>query len=733
MDKLRHNADNLSNIEDDTEYQKANNQIKDELERENMKLIEDRHTGMANETTTAKDKENVIRNIHSIEKKTCYEKTIECLISVFSIFAPFKGAMTFLTIRYNSTIELLFNIIRLFIIFGFFNYLIFLYLWISHLINVDDLKEKCKYGFPCAFFYSSFTYEGADETYSLIYGIFLIFYVTFMICFYYYYQSKIAKEIPFFKTNRNNLLGSYLFTSWNFNTKNRIKSKIEKQLILDQCKNYIDSYSDKVRSGISDKSYFGNILILILSYLLFAVCLVITFVIIILCLYLRQGIRKKKELIPNEVSRNLFADVFSMMLIAFILILFPFLTELFAFIERWSDRRNETISCYIKRVIMVFFIVGSVLALQVKYTIARRNLDEKVTSVGIKGISSFSCPGNYQSELFKPYFMRENLTTILAVNGTTSAFYDTKGYSPCAENELSINFFFLFIFYFGFYLLKECLYLIIGYFAKMSTESYSPFNTLLHLFTEVILLSVAGLYSPFAFILVPFVFLIEFGLQYGKIRIFGTVSYDEVTVIKRNNANFINICFLLFNIANLFILLYFYVGKWEHESQITCLLIRNPDPVDPTGSRILNYINEFPLTKNQMALRYLAISKNAYDYSIMLRTEKFCGPYPTRTRIGNWFTFKFKDTFYSFYEVISSICVIIMLVVLIFSAMIFKNNAPNEYYYSYVIERHNNLLASFHLVYDQLLKRDIISGIMIRLNKANRLTSEEKNAIDKYK
>ena len=98
---------------------------------------------------------------------------------------------------------------------------------------------------------------------------------------------------------------------------------------------------------------------------------------------------------------------------------------------------------------------------------------------------------------------------------------------------------------------------------------------------------------------------------------------------------------------------------------------------------------------------------------------RFCGPVGDGNPMSMPMTDGIKNNVFFgwFHTILSTPTVILLMLFLFICIAVFKNNSPDEVYYNFVTERHRKLLDNFHLAYEQLRKRDVITSILLHLSK----------------
>ena len=198
--------------------------------------------------------------------------------------------------------------------------------------------------------------------------------------------------------------------------------------------------------------------------------------------------------------------MFTVLLNAIIAVVFPYVFQLLTLMERqkpWGKMYSNSL----KKVIFACLFVFSVIIEQVKVVLEQEeflkymNLD--------KGASSFDCHGQYLG------FLNETGADLYANRKQMKP----SGYTVAREDEMGLNFLFLALFYFGTYYVKEII-LVIAYSCcrKCGTRRFEPFDVLIHVFLEFVLLSVVVFFMPFFILLFPFILIIEFKYHFAVLK-----------------------------------------------------------------------------------------------------------------------------------------------------------------------------------------------------------------------
>lgn len=147
------------------------------------------------------------------------------MINIMFGLLPFKSQIGFIRGNYNGTIMFLFETIRFLYLMSLFALIIFLFLLIYHIAKLKKgkISDKCKYGFNCFLFYSSFT-ENDFNKYSITMGVWVFCFFTLSLMFYFILKSGFYQNMIYNRTNKKALLTSYIFNSWDFNVRKDLDS-----------------------------------------------------------------------------------------------------------------------------------------------------------------------------------------------------------------------------------------------------------------------------------------------------------------------------------------------------------------------------------------------------------------------------------------------------------------------------------------------------------------------------
>ena len=674
------------------------NKIIDKIEEENNKFIDKNKEmliGLApykierievdieeeeKEKEKKEEKENNENQENEIEIEnediSIVNKTKNCFIILFSCLLPFKNDLKKIKIHYNTSILLIFKIYRYLVLMSIFSSLIFLYECINHILkHKKNLKEICKYSIPCFLQYSSFEKSEA-EVYSITYGVWLIFFSICSISYYYVLNSQ-EKEQELLHENYKNFMGStFLAKSWNFNYKNEEISSKCKEAIHDELEEYIKDFIDKLDNNNS-KSYF---LFNFISNVVYIVFIFVYFVLFFLAFLIRDLIRNKNKIVKKQEEKDIFADLIAFIIIVALFHVFNKLTGIFPSFEGWRYERYKYVSNMVKKFITSFVGIFALLFIYTYFTLYTNDLGDKISILGSTSATFFGCPGKYEDHRhthheFKKRIMIKDYQNIKA-----------SSYSKCREEEIGIDFLFIFLLFFIstfiIDLFKRIFHCIFG----MNT-TFDPVRSMIRVFTNIILYSIAMFYLPYLSISFPLVTIALYKFQFYLLNYKGSYSFKENGLIKRNNAKYLIIMFLIYIIELIGIQGYFYLLSFPHYYKVNCYY-----PIDENG--------EFSVL--------------LYDFD-----KNWCGPIRSYVRLSDIFTETVANTPFIGWIVylVQEMPFLIIVLALAFIILIYKSDNPNKLYYEYIKKKQRELDNTFRIYYDQLSKRDNLAHMLLKVVK----------------
>ena len=105
-----------------------------------------------------------------------------------------------------------------------------------------------------------------------------------------------------------------------------------------------------------------------------------------------------------------------------------------------------------------------------------------------------------------------------------------------------------------------------------------------------------------------------------------------------------------------------------------------------------------------------------YDYD-----KNLCGPVRSYIRLSDIFTQAVSEIPYfgRIIYIVQEMPFIIVLLALIFIAIIYKNNNPDNEYNEFMIKKNRELDKTFRIYYDQVSKRDSLASMLLKIVKYN--------------
>ena len=661
--------------------------IIDKIEKDNEKLINrvgEQLNGIIEENkdfTSYENNENIKDNAKmennieiNFEQFSIIAKTKNFIIKFFNLIMPFKNDINYIKKKYNKTVLMTFKIYRFLFLMSLFAFIIYFILCFFHVIKQrDSLSDLCKYGIPCFLLYTSFT-EEEGFLISLIYCIWLLFFFTSSITFYFILNSEENEKDIYFKINNNHLSFSYLISSWNFNFKTESASQKKKKIIKEE----LSINSKNQIKAIKGGSEWNCILLpFILVNIIFIAYLFIEFIVIILCFFVRQLLRENNKVLKKLKFLDIIADIVTYVSVGVALNLFVWLSSIFPVFEAWKREKYKKLSETIKK--LISFLVGLIsLIFILSYVTLNVNDNSKLLPFFDENhYTLFGCPGN-----FKIVTNRYTLNRIL---GNFDKI-ERINYSQCREEDIGITLFFIFIIYIIFLFFGE-LFNLVDCGCK-NKPAFRPNFSVIRVYSVIIFYQIVIYYIPFLALLFPLLMLIIYKFQYSILKNNGSISFNENIVNKRNtNNNFILNSFLIFTILVFCITGYFYFESFPEFYTADCY----------TPKRI-----------------------NRYNYNILVYDyNKFCGPTKYQRRLSSILTNKMKDTFAIGWisDLLSQIPFIIELLCVIFVIIIYRNYNPDKRYYNYIMKRQQEIMETFHFLSENFKKGDIISSMLLKIAK----------------
>ena len=604
--------------------------------------------------------------------KTCYKRMINILFGLL----PFKNKMAYIRSNYNGTIMILFEVIRFLFLMSLFSLIIFLYLIIYHFVK-GDKKGKCKYGFSCLFFYSSFN-EKEFHTYSITLGIWVFFFFTFSLMFFFILKSGFYQINIYNKTNKNALLTSYIFNSWDFNISKEDDAEMLKNRIQEESLDYTHVAINYVEPIDPDEcchwdckcnKYVALVISIIISFFL----IIFYFVYLTFCFKLKKNLSNGNKVKNKRDSKDGSGEFVCYLLIAIGMKFFPFLVSLTTKIETWTKLSKILFSQTIKRTVTTIMGFIYLIFIFLYFTLQNHSKDDfSFKFLVMEEPTFFGCPGKYEIP-----------TSTLS----NSIKFKEKDYSKCREDEIGLNFFILTLVYLFVGLIQTFLSCLKNCCCscrcckKKKGLTYQPFLVLLHVYSIAILFGLTLPFIPFAVIFFPIVMFIEFQFQYKKLIKNGRYNYDATNVGTISNSQLMLSTFCAFNILTLISYAYYYVIQIPHFKAYTC-----------------EYYN---------------------DKTYLVEGTDLCGPVSHLSRMSYGMSYKIlKNGFFGFfYSLLREGTMFFVLVAIILVSLICRNNGPTENYFDDIIKREEQILSTFQLLYAQVAKRNVINAQLLKIVK----------------
>ncbi len=606
------------------------------------------------------------------------------MINIVFGLLPFKSEIGFIRGNYNGTIMFLFEVIRFLYLMSLFAVIIFLFLLIYHIFKLDKGKtsDKCKYGFNCFLFYSSFTEKDFNK-YSITMGIWVFCFFTFSLLFYFILQSGFYQTNIYNETNKKALLTSYIFNSWDFNVRKDLDSFLLRNKIQNDSLDYTHVSINYVPPDDGDcncNCALNKYVAFAISFSVSFVLLIVYFVYFTLCFQVRNIFRDEKQ-VRNKLNffKDNIGDLICYILISVGMYFFPFIIGLTTKIESWTKLSKYVFSETIKKTITSILGFIYLIFIFLYFTIqGHAKKDFKLGFLVLTEPTFFGCPGKYDNLL--PSTLSET-----GLTGYTKI--KDSNYSKCREEEVGINFFLLTVVYLLVTLLIKFLSCIkqcccsCECLKKKRKLTYQPFLVLLHVYTVAILFGITIPFMPYIVILFPITMFFEFKSQYRKLMKNGRYNYDATNVGTISNAQLMLNTFCCFNILTLILYSYFYVIQMPHKNEVGC------------------YNNEIN--------------------TILVYENNFCGPASDNSRLSYGMSYKILNfpVFGFFFALLREGALFFMLIAVILIVLIFRKNSPNENYFEDIVKREELILSNFQLLYDQITKKNVINALLLKIVK----------------
>ena len=608
-----------------------------------------------------------------IEKFSTAYKTKNYIIKLFNLLLPFKGDIRLIKSNYSTTVLLTFRIYRFLFLMSIFATVIFFVLCIMHLVKIKDkLNEDCKYGFKCFFFISSFI-QAEDVSVSVTYGVWLIFYFICTMAYYFLLNSEENEQEIYYQNNKNYVASSYLVSSWNFNYKNEETSFKSKQAIYKELQIYTKNFITELDGR---KGRRCNPWAMTLSHFLYVIYVAFSFFVIILFFWLRDTIRSSKAIVNKIGGKDILADIITYLFIGFSLYFLVWLCGLFPKYEGWQQERHKNKSEGVKKMIITFVYLLSMFFIMTYITLYGNDDKKLLSFLKVERTTFFGCPGKFVD-------MRRKIS-INSIDEDDFEKTSRKSYSQCREEDTGIALFFIFLIYYIFLYVGDLLKFVFT-FCYTEKPSFRPTISSIKFFTAVLLYLLVIFYIPYFALLFPVVIVLLYKFQFFMLKKQGSYSFKETGIKQRNNNNFILRTFIIFNIAAFCIIGYLYFVPFPHFYHVECF-----SPKEGSG------IEE----------SYLVYNKT-----------NWCGPVKSFVRLSSVMTEQMEDTIGIGYIVglIQQFPFVIILISVVLVILIYRKYNPDVRYYDYLVRRQQELSNTFHVFFEQISKRDILTSMLLKI------------------
>lgn len=642
---------------------------KSNINEENIQFLQDKSTG--------EQEDNDDNNVEiDMEKFSLVYKTKNILIKFFNLLLPFEKDIKYIKANYNTTVLLSFRIYRFLFLMSIFTAIIFLVLCILHIVkNKESLDNVCKYGFPCFLLFSSFGQEEAVNI-STTYGVWLMFYFICTMIYYFLLSSeKNEKEIYYQNNKKIYSIGSYLTSSWNFNCKDEQIADKNKEIVYDELRSYTKDYVANLDGEKEDKC---NLCLVFLAHLAYIAFIIIVFFLIIIFYYLREKMRSN-EVITKLGTKDIIADIITYLLIGIFLYLIVWVTGLFPKCEGWTSDSQRLSSEGIKKLITTLVSIFSLLFIISYYTLNINDNKNILPFLNVEHMTFFGCPGKFEDHRHDIKYKKIKKTYDLI---------SRKSYSQCREEDTGITILFIFAIYYIFIFIAELIKILLKCICScMENTRFSPTIYFIKYYTVIILYSLVIYYIPYFALLFPVIMLAVYKFQFFILKRQGSYSFTEATINKRNNNKFVLNAFIIFNIVMFCIIGYLYFTPLPHFYTVNC---------------------------------YTPIEVAEDSYNILLyNTTNWCGPVESKVRLSSVLTNKMKETLFFgwFVGLFQQLPFIIILISVLLIVLIYRQYNPDIRYYEYIIKRQIELSNTFHVFYEQISKRDILTSMLLKMTQ----------------
>ena len=491
--------------------------------------------------------------------------------------------------------------------------------------------------------------------------------------YYFLLNSEENEQEIYYQNNKNYVASSYLVSSWNFNYKNEETSFKSKQAIYKELQIYTKNFITELDGR---KGRRCNPWAMTLSHFLYVIYVAFSFFVIILFFWLRDTIRSSKAIVNKIGGKDILADIITYLFIGFSLYFLVWLCGLFPKYEGWQQERHKNKSEGVKKMIITFVYLLSMFFIMTYITLYGNDDKKLLSFLKVERTTFFGCPGKFVD-------MRRKIS-INSLDEDVFEKTSRKSYSQCREEDTGIALFFIFLIYYIFLYVGDLLKFVFT-FCYTEKPSFRPTISSIKFFTAVLLYLLVIFYIPYFALLFPVVIVLLYKFQFFMLKKQGSYSFKETGIKQRNNNNFILRTFIIFNIAAFCIIGYLYFVPFPHFYHVECF-----SPKEGSG------IEE----------SYLVYNKT-----------NWCGPVKSFVRLSSVMTEQMEDTIGIGYIVglIQQFPFVIILISVVLVILIYRKYNPDVRYYDYLVKRQQELSNTFHVFFEQISKRDILTSMLLKI------------------
>ena len=524
---------------------------------------------------------SALSNIHqnrmyNLDEKDTWGEFFHCVYSFFSLFLPFKNFLKNLNHKYKRNVYTLFDLMRFTFLLSFLIFLIFVYfLTIQGKDYIYDSENTyCRYFIPCVLFYSRIP-SNLGPAFSITYATMTFVFFYFSLMKYISYSNlKQSSEIYF---NNQKRFSQILFNCWNWSNRNP-KKYIEQKRNLREGFLKVNKEIQYEQNPLSE-SYNKIIVKYILRILSFYISLLLLFIyagFILGSYILKNYLRDNKNFKTYFNALDHLIELIPPLFTGLFNIMFPYITALLPYIERWDFESTLETQKKIRYFIYKIFGLAVIYFLNIYFVLLGNPLSKIMPFMEDPKYNVFNkvCTGSYKSSTDG---------TLLKESGTVGI--STQLYSRCAEDDTAINILFIFL---AEYIIAKIIETVIFSFhycfssrrkAKRNYKfEYKAEENGADFFSYLIQLFVIIPFFPYIVVIIPLFILIEIFYQMIKISYMRSKPLSK-NFINQNNGSlmmtFFNFTFVMIVVMNIL----FYISKIPH-SNATIVNIHLFNPFD---------------------------------------------------------------------------------------------------------------------------------------------------------